>query len=433
MVVFALSLSSEIEKYGAYAGFAAIPGLAVMALLYFAQAREVRRLREWAGRAPERAQEVQERVSTQAAQRPAAAPAAPAPAPERRVVAQPMAAGTPAARVAQGSAAAKPAASPGATPAGQPGAAPASPGQGATPGTPAPVPAGQAGAAPTAPASSPGQAGAAPAVPASPGQGATPGTPAPGQAGSAPATSPRAPGSAPASPTPAPATARAGTVAPAAPDTGEDRTAAPAPSTAAASARPPVAERTEVRRAGAAPVRRQPTSPPRAPSGRRAAGAEGGRRRPLAIGIAVLAGLLVVILLATQVFGGSDKPASKPNTVGAPAPAAPASPTGRQPTVQRGDVTVAVLNGTTVPGLAAQVGDQVQGAGFARGQVTNAADQQVSETTVQYAPQFKAAANEVAGILKIPRTRVKPLDANTQAIAGPDAEVVVTVGADRTQ
>ena len=55
--IFALSLSSEIEKYGAYAGFAAIPALAVLALLYFAQAREVKRLREWAGRAPERAQE----------------------------------------------------------------------------------------------------------------------------------------------------------------------------------------------------------------------------------------------------------------------------------------------------------------------------------------------------------------------------------------
>jgi hypothetical protein len=101
--------------------------------------------------------------------------------------------------------------------------------------------------------------------------------------------------------------------------------------------------------------------------------------------------------------------------------------------VQRGDVTVSVLNGTTVPGLAAQVGDQLESAGFARGQVTNAADQQRSETTVQYAPDFRAAANEAAGILKIPRTRVKPLDANTQAIAGPDAEVVVTVGADRTQ
>jgi len=54
----ALSVSERIKTYGAYAGFAAVLGLAVLALLYFAQAREVRRLREWAGRAPERALEL---------------------------------------------------------------------------------------------------------------------------------------------------------------------------------------------------------------------------------------------------------------------------------------------------------------------------------------------------------------------------------------
>ena len=53
-LIIALSTSGFIEKYGAYAGLAAIPGLAVLSLLYFAQAREVKRLREWAGRAPER-------------------------------------------------------------------------------------------------------------------------------------------------------------------------------------------------------------------------------------------------------------------------------------------------------------------------------------------------------------------------------------------
>src|SRR3954471_11239987 len=87
--IFALSLQSEIEKYGAYAGFAAIPALAVLALLYFAQAREVKRLREWAGRAPERAQELQERVTSHAQ-----VPRPSTPEGERRVVAQPAGAGT---------------------------------------------------------------------------------------------------------------------------------------------------------------------------------------------------------------------------------------------------------------------------------------------------------------------------------------------------
>ena len=44
-----------VERVGSYVGMAAFLGLAVLALLYFSQARDVRRLRDWAGRAPERA------------------------------------------------------------------------------------------------------------------------------------------------------------------------------------------------------------------------------------------------------------------------------------------------------------------------------------------------------------------------------------------
>jgi LytR cell envelope-related transcriptional attenuator len=52
-----------VERVGAYVGLAAFLGLAVLALLYFSQARDVRRLREWAGRAPERAIEQTERAA----------------------------------------------------------------------------------------------------------------------------------------------------------------------------------------------------------------------------------------------------------------------------------------------------------------------------------------------------------------------------------
>ncbi len=78
----ALSLTSTFTKVGAIAGFAALLGIALLSLLAFAQAREIKRLREWAGRAPERAAEMEQRVSTEAAARlqragaPAAAPAA---------------------------------------------------------------------------------------------------------------------------------------------------------------------------------------------------------------------------------------------------------------------------------------------------------------------------------------------------------------------
>src|ERR1700753_1348869 len=81
MVLLAFSLQSEIEKYGAYVGIAAFFGLAILSLLYFAQAREVKRLREWAGRAPERAAEVEE-LAVQHAQQALRTPP-PAPQPPR--------------------------------------------------------------------------------------------------------------------------------------------------------------------------------------------------------------------------------------------------------------------------------------------------------------------------------------------------------------
>ena len=48
MVLFAFSLQDQVDKFGAYVGIAAFFGLAILTLLYFAQAREVKRLREWA-------------------------------------------------------------------------------------------------------------------------------------------------------------------------------------------------------------------------------------------------------------------------------------------------------------------------------------------------------------------------------------------------
>src|SRR4051795_11165001 len=55
----ALHIPHVVEQAGSLAGFAAVIGLAVLSALYFSQARDLRRLREWAGRAPERAAEGQ--------------------------------------------------------------------------------------------------------------------------------------------------------------------------------------------------------------------------------------------------------------------------------------------------------------------------------------------------------------------------------------
>ncbi len=83
--LLALSLSSKVTEAGALAAAAGLVGIARVSLLLFSQGREIRRLREWAGRAPERAAEWEQRVTAEAALRirrsvqpvrPAGAPAA---------------------------------------------------------------------------------------------------------------------------------------------------------------------------------------------------------------------------------------------------------------------------------------------------------------------------------------------------------------------
>lgn len=58
-----------IEQIGAFAGLASFIGLAILALLSFTHGRDIRRLRDWAGSAPERDTERKEATSAVAAQR----------------------------------------------------------------------------------------------------------------------------------------------------------------------------------------------------------------------------------------------------------------------------------------------------------------------------------------------------------------------------
>jgi LytR cell envelope-related transcriptional attenuator len=58
-----------IKDIGAYAGLAAFFGLAILALLAFTQGRDIRRLREWAGSAPEREAEQMDTTSAAASER----------------------------------------------------------------------------------------------------------------------------------------------------------------------------------------------------------------------------------------------------------------------------------------------------------------------------------------------------------------------------
>jgi hypothetical protein len=58
-----------IKEIGAFAGLVAFLGLALLALLSFAQGRDIRRLREWAGSAPERDAERKDSTSAAAQER----------------------------------------------------------------------------------------------------------------------------------------------------------------------------------------------------------------------------------------------------------------------------------------------------------------------------------------------------------------------------
>jgi hypothetical protein len=62
-------LVHTVERIGSFAGLASFLGLAVFALLLFAHGRDIRRLRDWAGSAPEREQERMEATQNIAAQR----------------------------------------------------------------------------------------------------------------------------------------------------------------------------------------------------------------------------------------------------------------------------------------------------------------------------------------------------------------------------
>lgn len=101
----------------------------------------------------------------------------------------------------------------------------------------------------------------------------------------------------------------------------------------------------------------------------------------------------------------------------------------RPPPLDPSSVSVAVLNGTSVPGLADQTADIVQRAGFGRGTIAN--DSEASaESVVLFADGEQQAARAVGKELDI--SQLEPVDATTESLAG-EADVVVIVGADQTR
>jgi len=104
--------------------------------------------------------------------------------------------------------------------------------------------------------------------------------------------------------------------------------------------------------------------------------------------------------------------------------------------VYASSVTVTVLNGTSMTGLAHRISLRLAHAGFKLGKVTNTASRTQTTTLVGYAPRHEIDALAVAQVLKLASNTVRPITAGGEAIAcSParmctSAKVVVTVGSD---
>ena len=409
-----------VQVIGAYAGFAAIVGLAILSALYFSQARDVRRLREWAGRAPERA-----------SQGTAVPGAQPAPAVRRGAAGQASGAQQPASPATGGP---QPSLAGGAPPVGA--LAPAS-GQAVTAaGQPATAQAAAVGAKPAVAAAAPASRATSTQAPPA----ATKAPPVPGAAAS-PAEAPAAPAgtaeapAAPAAPAGAPA-APAGTAeAPAAPAGTAEAPAAAGGPPALPGAVPLGAERLvppgpATRGAPAAGARRALQGP--APGASATA-----EREPWYLRLApryivlIVAGLLIVgggvAYGVTQLSAGPAAAPPAAERASTANPGGDGEPTGQAP-VDRGQVTVSVLNGTTVPGLARRISNDLRGAGFRRGRTDNATEQARAESVVFYADGSERAARAVGEELGIGQRQ--PITGDASALAG-NADVVVVLGADK--
>jgi LytR cell envelope-related transcriptional attenuator len=431
-VPFALSVHNFINSVGADAGFASIIGLAILVLLFFAQARETSTLRDSLERADQQIGSLDARLAAVARNQAAAAQATIPP------TLPPVAVRPTGGAVRQ---AANPVASAvaGATGGGQ------LPGQ--RPGVAVPIPVAPAGlGAPSMGAAT--KLIADPAPPAiAPGTqvpviATAPATAAAARASTASAPSPAGDATVIAPPPPVPATAGAsgnghsavGTAPPAPPAQSlpprVQLHTGPAAGVAAVAGAPAAAQ------AGAASSRRG--SGGRPPTQRRQTGGPSflSRLVPWLIGLAALAIAVVALLIVTGGVGGKSKTTAAGGTSAAKTTTR-AAKHHKSVVFSAASVTVAVLNGTDVTHLAKDVAGDLSGAGYnvPTALVTNAAEQTHATTIVAYLPHQQQDAAHVAAALKLSSSAVQPIDQGTLQVACPPgtscpANVVVTIGQD---
>ncbi len=406
VIAFALSVQHFISTVGADAGFAAIIGLALLVLLYFAQARETASLRDRVHETVEHVQELEARVA-QLSQLARSLPGSPAvaPAPAPAGITSPGRGRVATAGVGAGPIIASR----------NPGAANAH----AIP-DPALVPSAPAGVAAPAltaatrlipvGASADFRVETVPAAASAPGAVREPAGVAAELSGGGVAVA-----------GPPPATAAGGA-------NGAAQTRTPRP--AAAGSPPP--PRAQIRPGGSGgggrpggPLRRPPVREERS----------GPRRAVLVVVgllgvVVVVAGLLVLTSGGTTTTtAGSSTPA---RTTNAPRTRHKARPGPLRPS----SITVAVLNGTATNGLAGRVATRLTAAGYKKGTVATAPDQTHTATIIAYLPNDRKDALAVASTLKLGSASVQPVDPTNQAVACPPsagacaANVVAIVGAD---
>jgi hypothetical protein len=155
------------------------------------------------------------------------------------------------------------------------------------------------------------------------------------------------------------------------------------------------------------------------------------RRPPIpwrggAIVVAAAATVAAVVAVVIALASPDDHRAA------APRPHAGTTPvTVTKPSEPR--ATVAVLNGTTVTGLARVAADTLVANGFREGVVTNdTTNQQRPRTTIYYEPGYEDQAQTAAGCLDIGLDRVRPMAADAR-VAADRADVAVFIGADKAK
>jgi hypothetical protein len=143
------------------------------------------------------------------------------------------------------------------------------------------------------------------------------------------------------------------------------------------------------------------------------------RGRLAARHVAIALGGALAVVAGVALLAGGDEGAS---------PHARPTPKRRAVALRPAQITVAVLNGTMVDGLAARLREQLAAAGFRRGAIAVFPDQQRAASVVQYAPGRRAAARAVGRALGV--ASLQPATADARALAG-GAAVVVIAGADQ--